>query len=403
MPELSAVMRGVIRTNIDLVVGGIGQISDGLTVGSTGLTENWLLVGQNSSAENGPYTVTPLGVWARHPEMDLSAEFVYKTKIAVRDGVRYVDSEWQYVGPDAPTLGTTLLDFKLHSLQVPREAGNGLEDNAPFLQLPERSGVAGTWINPILDITDRGVVESVASGAATQTTFIEAMNTVYLSANGIRVEAGAIFVPGIGLLEFEEAVFKLALTLTANTWYYLYAHNTDGLPQIEVSTQRPASPYRGASRMKGGPDNTGPDVSPSTTHRYVPKSALRSGSTANTLRPFEERGGWVYYLDDTAAAPFQVLMDGRASAYASVDCSAVVPPTATRALLQFQAESGNNFELKRSDMAGRLMLAKNAAQNPFVMPFALDANRALQYRFPGGSPVAGNGLHVNVLGYLEER
>lgn len=340
MPELTAVMRGVIRTNIDLLTGGIGQISDGLVVGSTGATENWLLVGQNGGADNGPYTVTPLGVWARHTEMGASDDFIYNKKIAVQFGVTYGNSEWYLSSPSNPTVGTTLLDFKPRSFEVPREAGMGLEDNAPFIQLPERPGVAGSWVNPIVTFTDRGVAEGVTSGAATQTTLVEAMKTAYLSANSVRVEAGAIFVPGVGLLEYDAAVDKTGLVLTANTWYYLYAYSSEGLPTIEVSTQRPASPYRGEARMKGGPDNTTPDTSPSTTHRYVPYSAFYAAA-ANTIWRFHKSGRftrWVADLNTTLRA----VSSATNTTTVAADISSLAPATADMVEVAAQLVNSDN-------------------------------------------------------------
>ncbi len=406
MPELTAVMRGVIRTNIDLVIGGIGQVPDGLSVGSTGATENWFLVGQNGGTDNGPYTVTPLGVWTRHTEMNESAEFTYNKKIVVQFGTTYGNSEWYYAGVDNPTLGTTLLDFKLRSFEVPREAGMGLEDNAPFIQLPERAGVAGFWINPIVTFTDRGIAEGVTSGVASQTTLIEAMKTVYLSANSVRVEAGAIFVPGVGILEFDNAVDKTSLVLTANTWYYLYAYSSDGLPAIEVSSVAPDVPYKGSARSKTG----------DASRRYVPNSAFYA-SAANTIRRFTHIGNHTRWIADQNSA-LRVLSTATNTTSAAVDISAFCPPTAdavhvfgfvhntdNQSVLYISAAGDGLQTIGVNSAAGQLAspatVAVSASRQVAVGRVALFGQRTLHHQ--QSAIGASRAHHIDLTGYDEAR
>lgn len=342
MPEMNAVMRGVIRTNVDLVAGGVGQVADGLVVGETEAAEDWFLVGQDNSTENGPYSVTPAGVWSRHAEMSEMAEFRYGTRILVGPGqVEAGDSEWYYAGPTNPTLGTALLDFKLRGWRTPLDAGAGLEKNGNKLQLPTRGGVQGTKTNPIITHDEKGIATAVQSGADAQTTLYEGLRAVYLAANALRIELGAILIPSVGILQFDDPVDKTNLSGLTVGWNYAYAYMSETGPAIELSPTVPDTPYRGGARLKTG----------DSTRRYIPNSAFYA-SGANTIRKPSKTRGFTRWILTQDAAPLRVVQGATNTTTVAVDISPVCPPTAVAVDVSGWLNNGDNSSTLYISAAG---------------------------------------------------
>lgn len=397
MPELASPMRGVILENVDLTAGGVGQVSDGQTVGDTGAVEAWALFGQDVAGQNGAYTVTPAGVWARHPQMADPTALLYKTYVNVRGGTRYKNSVWYYEGDSNPAPGAALT-FKLHALEVPRMAGNGLQDNAPFFQLPERAGVAGRWTNPTFLATDRGVIEDIESSDVLQT-LAEGAHVTRISSATLTVGPGRLYAPNAGVISWEATIVKTALVLTAATWYYLYARLAEGVAEIEVSAQRPAAPYFGAARVKGGGvggalDNTNPDTQPDYSMRYVPNSAFYA-SQANTARRFRKLpGGRTLHLApwDTAVADggltvhYLAALPATADSPLATDLSALVPPTSRVADIEgrivFVAAGSLLWaRVPGTSLRGRFLgsvAAASATQETFNTQVETDGNRQIE-------------------------
>jgi hypothetical protein len=150
------------------------------------------------------------------------------------------------------------------------------------------------------------------------------------NANNLIVSSGEAYVPGV--LSMVESGGDLSppsnASLAASTWYYLYWYrDTNGDAQVELSTTAPAASYRGTARTKAG------DI----TRRYIGEGKTNA---SGALYPFIVVDGVVHWLADVAAAPFLVYNTSVSTTPIAVDCSAVMPPTATVGLFQGTPPSG---------------------------------------------------------------
>lgn len=83
--------------------------------------------------------------------------------------------------------------------------------------------------------------------------YIDGLKMEWVSGTSLRVTSGAAYVPGLDrVLELPAAVTKAGLSLSASTWYHVYGYLNSGVPDIEVSTTSPGSPYYGTARSKSG-------------------------------------------------------------------------------------------------------------------------------------------------------
>ena len=391
MPDF--LVDAVATTNINLATAPPTVIDTFTLVAGTSKVA---LTGQTNQTENGIYDYTSTPALVRNATDGAAANMVYPKTFGVKNGSPdNKHSEWAFDNDTAPSIGTTNIVINRARWPKALDASGGIRRNANDLSIATTGILPGTYSRATFN--DRGQA-SGGQSAEEAATFIEGLRLVWMSASSVRVEEGASYIPGAGRIVDLAADEDISLTATANTWYYFYEYESAGLGEIEYNNQAPVTvPYRGTARVKG------PDATEDNTKRFL--GARRSGATANTLRKTEERDGIVRYLEDTLLSPYRVLDDGRAATWsADIDCSPVVPPTSKWALLQVNVASGNNFELGTSEITGtRLMNVKAGAAHGFEMLFPLAANRSFKYQFPGGSPVAGNGLFVSVVGFLEER
>lgn len=127
--------------------------------------------------------------------------------------------------------------------------------------------------------------QSNASGPG----YIEGLIPQWNSATSISVSPGSAALPSPAAALLSTSTLTLSgLTLSAATWYYLYIYDNAGTPALELVTTAPSAPYTGTARTKTG------DIG----RRFI--GALRTGTAANSLRPFIWSGGYINYLDFTA-------------------------------------------------------------------------------------------------------
>jgi len=153
--------------------------------------------------------------------------------------------------------------------------------------------------------------------------YIDGLLPVYTSGTGISVTSGTAYIPGAGkTLYVPNGLALSGLSLSGNTWYYLYLYDNAGTPAIELVTTAPSGPYSGVARTKTG----------DTSRRFL--CALRtSGSTG--LYNFKVNQGFIEYLENIPAVPFRTLSSGAATSPTGVDCSAVIPPTTQSGIFCF--------------------------------------------------------------------
>lgn len=175
------------------------------------------------------------------------------------------------------------------------------------------------------DITElKGLTSPLPiSQGSVSTDYITGLEPIYTSGTGISLGTGTAWIPGLNKnITVSTALTLTGLTISPNSWHYLYLYDKAGTPAIELVTTAPTSPYAGKARTKSG----------DTTRRYI--SAHRS-SGATGLYNFKLNMGFIEWLENIPAVPFRVLAGGTATTPVGVDCSAVIPPTTQSGMFQF--------------------------------------------------------------------
>lgn len=405
MAELSTPVRGVLPAT-DTALSGIGQIGYGIVVGSTGANEDWLVEG---GTQGGVWTLTtPANTWARRSDLDASAEFNNMPCVQVREGNEGVaGSAWYYSGSINPTLSSSQLPFTMRSKGRPELAGNGLESNVPYLQLPEQLEAEGEHNLGIFrtQTSDRGVAMDFDIGVAGEM-FIWGMKVEPSSSLALDVYPGAAYIPGRNSMAEQDVLTDSAYVLEdetgglqASKLYYLYAsHEGDPLsPYYYLSPLAPVT-----DKNIGPPYVKGPAGSTNRARRYL--QAVRTSSGTLIYDQIVEGGGSlviVRYIANINASPFLVLNAGAATTETTVSCTGVVPPTARMAKLRVQATTvGAVFGNSEDGIAlsGSVYLQRISAGAPIEMDMPLDSSQAFTYMLLG----AGT-LDVQVMGYLDRR
>lgn len=169
--------------------------------------------------------------------------------------------------------------------------------------------------------------------------------SVALNGLTVSVTPGMCYVPGTGRILSDGTATVTLSSPTANTFYHLYGYDAGGgIMALEASTTPPDVPYLGTARCKTG----------DTTRRY-----LISGRTnaSSVLRPGKhtrpaEMGNRVMLDAATAAGsiPLTLLSLFTATTSTTVDLSAVLPVTATRAIIQILNPSSRTLYVSRSEV-----------------------------------------------------
>lgn len=215
-------------------------------------------------------------------------------------------------------------------------------------------------------------------------TYIAGLELEWVSNTQIQARSGSAWVPSLSrVLDVPNAISATVTTPTNATWYYAYLTSTGTL---ELSTQAPNAPYKGSARIKG------PSGTPDNTRRYL--GAVRTADTGNRFMNFSSRLGFVRYLENTAVAPFNILVSGVATSLVGVSCTAVVPPTSTRMFARRFATGGNVF-FSHLGVTPTEIAAYTASDADTTIE--LHSSQAFQYRMTAGN------LSVYVYGYYEER
>lgn len=72
---------------------------------------------------------------------------------------------------------------------------------------------------------------------------IDGLKIVRTTASALRVERGSAWIPALRrVVDVPNNIAVTNMTLTANTWHYLYLHADGGTPGIEYSTEAPVAP-----------------------------------------------------------------------------------------------------------------------------------------------------------------
>ncbi|WGT32149.1 hypothetical protein [Pseudomonas atacamensis] len=213
--------------------------------------------------------------------------------------------------------------------------------------------------------------------------YIDGLNPIWNSANSISVDSGTAYIPGsTKALRVSASLTLSGLSLTANTWYYLYLFETAGVAAIELVTTAPSAPYFGTARTKTG----------DSSRRFI--AAVRCG--ASGLRPFLLSGGALIYTEDASAT--LALSGGTATSPTSVNCSSFIPPTMQRCILMlYGASSGGTLIV---GYANTIELLSCPAGNRYQAESLCSTVQTINYR--NNAAVTG-GSSIGVRGFGLER
>jgi hypothetical protein len=253
-----------------------------------------------------------------------------------------------------------------------------------------------TFVTPILGTPTSGnlanctgypIPEAVASVAR----FIEGAYISVTANDAISVSAGQCSLESGGdTLAWTTALTATSLSLSASTWYHVYAYDTGGgAAGLEVVTTAPASPYQGTARSKTG--NTG--------HRYI--GSVKTDSGALLYRMLHYNGNIVRWIVDDTAADFLMVNNGTVTSFTDINMSGNIPVSAIAAQVRTaNSDTSASIHLSNSDLG--IVLHRQTPQggagfsDPVLIP--CDATQKISYtKSAAGS---GGGAFIYASGYV---
>src|SRR5918992_4483232 len=195
MPEKPSVRLVDVAGLIDPLVGGLATPVDGTSLNPN--DEILLPEPPNGSSYAGPW-VAASGAWARRSDWDVVTEMAPGDWWYVREGNQFAGTTWQFENTSQPaTLNVTPLTIGWRTRRRVVEPGGAFQ-------------IQGTTPPILTEVAISDV----------QSTFIEGFGVEYVSANALRVKAGACYVPGIsGVVDIDTDVDLASLVLTSGTWH----------------------------------------------------------------------------------------------------------------------------------------------------------------------------------------
>lgn len=206
----------------------------------------------------------------------------------------------------------------------------------------------------------------------------------------VRVNPGAAQIQSNKtVIVVNTAITKSGLSLSANTWYHLYLYLNAGVPDIDVSTTAPASPYTGTARSKTG----------DTARRYI--GSVRSNASSQLIK-FVQDGNTIRYQADVTQTPFRVLSGGTTNAWTTVSLASVIPVTGISMAAFIQQVGGTiGIEISTSSTGADFYYVINPGQFASGMFSFNTSATAFYYKAPASG--AGSGLFIDVSGYTFTR
>lgn len=413
MAELTVPVRGVLPAT-DTPLSGIGQIGYGITVGSTGANEDWLVEG---GTQGGIWTLTtPANTWARRSDLDTSGEFANMPSVRVREGNQGIaGSVWYYSGPSAPSIGADDLTFTLQGRGDPPEAGLGLEDNYPFVQIPQRTLDTRYLIGGTKKFDDFGLLEYADIWAPTMR-HIRGLIPTYNNTTTIVATPGEAYIPdadGI-VVSDPNAAFEFhsapAITLAANTLYYAYFYSTISTMQgaIEMSATEPDYMSLLGAQYASFP---GRQKLGSESRRYIGFGGRTNGSSTLykfRILPLGDSTLLVEYLENINASPFLIVSGGTAQTAQTVNLGPsglkLVPATCQEVYLKVDVNATASVVFSNSEAAltfsnTNYLRRVGISQRGDYIFLPLDSNQSFTWM----NNVAGGSTDIALLSFIERR
>lgn len=236
--------------------------------------------------------------------------------------------------------------------------------------------------------TVTGAVKVTAVQSTVEPGYIDGLKLRRVGARDLTVTTGSAYIPSVGAnVNVTSDIAKTSITFTASVFNHIYLFLNSGIPDYEVSTTAPSTPYNGVARTKTG----------DPSRRYL-GSVLVDGSS--NMYGFLHDGLDIAYQANVFPAPFQVLANGAATVGTNVACSGVVPVSGRIA----SAILSNNDPSVRCDIwnseGAQAMLFVNGGNSNFAR-VALNSSQQLIYAY--ASAPGGNNMNIRITGYQLER
>ena len=254
-----------------------------------------------------------------------------------------------------------------------------------------------TATNAVITATDTVLVAmgklqaQITGNASIPAGYIDGLKMVWNSATSISVTSGACYIQGSSaVISFPSTLTLSSLSLSASTWYHLYAYLNAGTPAIELVTTAPATAYNGTARSKTG----------DTSRRYV-GSIITSASS--TVLNFLQSNAGIHYQEIESAT--RTLSNGVATTETMVALSPFIPVTSRVALMRCDNNSATSYAYfgNSVDSAAGPPTSGVTSIRPSqisIFEFPTDASQYVTYWFPASTTA---GLYISILGYTYER
>lgn len=244
--------------------------------------------------------------------------------------------------------------------------------------------------------TVAGAVKVTAVQTTVEPGYIDGLQMQWVSGTAITVTSGTCYIPGSGInVNFPSSIAKAGLSLSVDTWYHIYAFLNAGVPDVEIVTTAPSSPYNGSARTKSG----------DTTRRYI--GSVRTNGSGQIYN-FIKQGFLVTYRFDISTVS-RVLSAGAATVQTSVSFASFVPETARSSVFRVINTSASIATLYVYDDAAAPAFITFLASDPApsgsvfsqVYTAPLSPTQLLQYAYAAG--ISSGGFYIDVIGYIQER
>lgn len=242
--------------------------------------------------------------------------------------------------------------------------------------------------------TVAGAIKVTAVASTVEPGYIDGCQMIRNSGTSLSVSTGSAYIPSVGAnVNVNSTITKAGLALSVSTFYHVYLFLNSGVPDVEIVTTAPSSPYNGVARTKTG----------DTTRRYIGSVLTDStGAVFDFVHSVEI--GRISYQANISPAPF-VILNGTASVATSVSCSSLVPITTRLACCPIANNDpavtvlfGNSLT---PPSAGPItFLEQVGASRTLSTELLLDASQAFQYMFLSAP---SSNVVVRVKGYYYDR
>lgn len=227
---------------------------------------------------------------------------------------------------------------------------------------------------------------------------ISGLELEWVSTTQIKVKSGLCHIQnGDIIIKLASDSTKTLSSLSANTWYYLYAFESSGALDWEWSTTAPASPYFGNARS----------MTSNQTRRLI--GLFKTGASSQIFKFIHNSlSGEYNYQERYDASPFRILAAGNQTSFTTVSAAAVVPPIADLTLMRIlnYSDGGANsstgaiyITIPSDTSTNRLIINPNGDTTTSV---GVNGSQQISYRL-SVAPTGFGGAYIDTKSFFMKR